>query len=130
MSSAVAVPDRSAISMSECLRLLQSTRLGRVTVGADGRRELVPVIYSIHGDAITFRAPKDSAVSNVPVESCVLFEADGLLGDVAWRVSVQGLLRSVDEPSWATHLRVVTLIVRSMVGDRFALDDRASWAWW
>lgn len=129
MSSAVVVPGHGQISACDCLLLLQSARLGRVAVCVDGRLELVPVIYSIQTDTITFRATQDSAVSKVPVGSRVLFEADGLHGEVAWRVNVQGLVRSVDEPSWATHLRVLTLTARSMAGDRFALDDRASWAW-
>jgi hypothetical protein len=129
MTHAVTVNDPGQLPVSECLRLLRSTRLARVVVSADGQLEVIPVIFSIQGDTITFRATEDSLVSTV-FGSPVLFEADGLHGEVAWRVTVLGLVRSVDESCQVTQLRMITLTPRSIAGDRFAFDDSAAWGWW
>jgi nitroimidazol reductase NimA-like FMN-containing flavoprotein (pyridoxamine 5'-phosphate oxidase superfamily) len=130
MTRVVAVNDRGQLPVSECLLLLHSTRLARVAACVDGRLEVVPVIFSIQGDTITFRTTQDSALSKVLVGSPVLFEADGLHGEVAWSVSVQGLVRSVDDFPCITRVLTVAMTACSITGDRFALDDPESWGWY
>jgi nitroimidazol reductase NimA-like FMN-containing flavoprotein (pyridoxamine 5'-phosphate oxidase superfamily) len=130
MTRAVAVNDRGQLPVSECLQLLRSTRLARVAACVAGRLEVVPVTVSIHGDTITFRTTQDSALSKVLVGSPVLLEADGLHGEVAWSVSVQGLVRSIDDFPCSTQVLTVAMTARSIIGDRFAFHDPASWGWY
>lgn len=129
VTHALAVNDRGQLSVSECLLLLRSTHLARVVVSVGGQLDVTPVIFSIQGDTISFRATENSSVSTVFVGFPVLFEADGLHGEVAWRVTVQGVVRSVDESCQVTRVLMITLTPRSIAGDRFVLDDSASWGW-
>jgi hypothetical protein len=125
----VTVNGTGRVPESECLLLLGSTRLAKVGARVGGRVEVAPVMLSIQKDEITFRTSHGSVLSKLSVGSPVLLEADGLHGDVAWMVCVEGIVCSIDEMPRCSQVVTVVMTVGSITGDRFALADPAAWPW-
>jgi nitroimidazol reductase NimA-like FMN-containing flavoprotein (pyridoxamine 5'-phosphate oxidase superfamily) len=100
---------------SECYRRLETHRLGRVVIIADGRAEIFPVNYAVHDHLIAFRtAPGTKLVPEVMWAAA--FEIDGVDSGtgVGWSVIAHGIAHDVTEADTPTAQVARRLLVRPM----------------
>lgn len=126
---------KEKLDPAECMRLLSSSRLGRLGMCTPAGPQILPVNHSVLDGAIIFRTQLDSAIAEGTEGSDVAFEADEL-DDVmqsGWSVLVTGraehvedadevaeLFRRMGEP-WAPGLRplVVRIHPAQVTGRKF-----------
>jgi nitroimidazol reductase NimA-like FMN-containing flavoprotein (pyridoxamine 5'-phosphate oxidase superfamily) len=90
------------IDETECLRLLRSTTIGRISVSAGALPVVVPVTYVLMGELILLRTVAASRLSTALDDAVVAFEVDDydFADHRGWSVMVQGrarLLKREDE---------------------------------
>ncbi len=105
-----ALPDQSiqVLSPEECLFLLGTRDLGRITFDVGGQPEIFPINYALEGRIVVFRTAPGTKLDSVP-KARIAFEVDDLdrkLG-VGWSVVVKG---RAEEVTWnpgrmAEHIR-------------------------
>ena len=88
------------LTRAECLKLLESQRLGRLAVISGGETPIIrPVnyVYDLATHSIAFRTAAGSKLHALRRATRAAFEIDGtdLTSGVAWSVIVQGLTREV-----------------------------------
>lgn len=92
----------SAIPPDVCLALLAGGLVGRVAfIGADGRQELMPVNFSVVGDAIYFRTHPSGPLSRLAAGlDNVAFGVDGIDSSSGrgWNVTARGAATRVTDP--------------------------------
>lgn len=103
-------PDQSieVLSRDECLLLLGSRNLGRITFSVEGQPEIFPINYAMEGQIVVFRTAPGTKLDFVPT-SKLAFEVDdwnAKLG-TGWSVVVKGLAEEVTRNPGRTaeHLR-------------------------
>ena len=99
-------PRLAAIDRDECIRLLGSTRLGRLAVlppNWSGAPVIRPVSYAFDpsSQSIVFRSAQGSKFTALLLSTAAAFEIDGLepTGDSGWSVIVEGPAEEVDSPN-------------------------------
>ncbi len=84
------------LDVEECWTLLSSAELGRIAlVEATGEPTVLPVNYSVHGDALFIRTGNDSKLWSIQTHPRVAIEVDGSVGAVQWSVLVRGTARQL-----------------------------------
>src|SRR4051794_21205108 len=108
------------LAETECLRLLESTSVGRVGVTIDALPAVLPVNYAMHGGAVIFRTISGTKLDAATANAVVAFEVDSGSNrqDGAWSVLVRGIAVEVSDPA---ELRAV----RSLSLESWAFDGRA-----
>jgi nitroimidazol reductase NimA-like FMN-containing flavoprotein (pyridoxamine 5'-phosphate oxidase superfamily) len=126
---------KETLEPKECLRLLSSTRLGRIGLCTPTGPQVLPVNHSLLDGAIVFRTDLYSVISQHTEEGTVAFETDELddLMSSGWSVHVTGraehvegsdemgdLFRRMGEP-WAPGQRPVLVRIHpaEVTGRRF-----------
>jgi nitroimidazol reductase NimA-like FMN-containing flavoprotein (pyridoxamine 5'-phosphate oxidase superfamily) len=82
----------AVIDEDECLALLTATTVGRVGFMHDGRIEIIPVNYRVHGRDVLVRTRESGILAALPDQPHVAFEVDHHddLGGTAWSVLLSG----------------------------------------
>ena len=118
--------DRAGLEIlpyDECLRLLSTVPVGRVSFLADGEIVVLPVNHVMDGHDPVFRTARGSKLSAAEGQEVVAFEADGYqeLTKTGWSVLVNGRAHAIyEEPEIQ---RLSRLCLRSWVGSA----DRPFW---
>jgi uncharacterized protein len=111
------------LSYDECLRLLGTVPMGRVSFFADGEIVVLPVNHVMDGQAPVFRTARGSKLSAAEGQDVVAFEADAYdeRTQSGWSVLVNGRACAIyEEPEIQ---RLVRLGLRPWVG----AADRPFW---
>jgi len=94
------------LDRDECIRLLGSTKLGRLAVlpaSWGGAPVIRPVSYAFDpsSQSIVFRSAHGSKLTALLLSTAAAFEIDGLepTGDSGWSVIVEGPIEEVDSPT-------------------------------
>ncbi|HMK96622.1 MAG TPA: pyridoxamine 5'-phosphate oxidase family protein [Acidimicrobiales bacterium] len=108
----------------ECLKLLREVKYGRVAVvTVDGRPEIFPVNFALHGRTVVFVTGSATMTSRAPLGH-VAFEADHIdpISHEGWDVVVSGegadITESVDQ---------LSLIARSERIEQWAPGKKEHW---
>jgi len=85
------------IDEDECFALLGTTTVGRVGFVNDGRIEIIPVNYRMHGRDVVLRTREDGILAGLPDEPDVAFEVDHHddLSGTAWNVLLSGTVEQM-----------------------------------
>ena len=85
------------VSLAECVRLLESTEIGRIAVATEAGPRIYPVNYHWDGEAIVYRTTPGSTLSRTGGQP-VAFEVDGsdLRDRRGWSVIALGEPEVVD----------------------------------
>ena len=98
------------LAENECLLLLNSRELGRITFEFKGRIEIFPVNYGVDGAVIVFRTSPGTKLEAVP-KTAVAFEVDSWDSEsgIGWSVIARGRAEEVTTNIGrvAEHLRWV-----------------------
>ena len=88
------------LSLTECVRLLESNELGRLAVSTDDGHRIYPINYHWDGEAVVFRTTPRSTIAANEGRDC-LFEIDGsdLRERLGWSVTALGVPNVVDATS-------------------------------
>ncbi len=87
------------LPFEECLRLLASVPLGRVSFCADGELVILPVNHAMDAQDVVFRTARGSKLAAAGEQGLVAFEADDYDRQArsGWSVLVTGRADMVDE---------------------------------
>ncbi len=87
------------LSRAQCLRLLGTTKVGRVGLTVGALPVVVPVDYRLWRDQVIFRTAEGSRLHRATTDAVVAFEVDALgTGEPwGWSVVVTGVARDVSE---------------------------------
>lgn len=102
------MPELETIPDQECVRLLQSHRLGRIALaGRDGRPLIFPVNYFFDEGVLVFRTDPGTKLDLAP-GAHVAFEIDGWDPDrgAGWSVVVKGISHDITDPGDARAQRM------------------------
>lgn len=85
------------IDEDECLALLTSTTVGRIGFVHEGRVEIIPVNYRVHGRDILVRTLEDGILAGLPAQPNVAFEVDHHddLAGTGWSVLMSGRVETM-----------------------------------
>ena len=100
MATSPPTHDVEDLDAAECLRLLETVRVGRVGVTVEALPAVFPVEYVVSEGAVVFRAVPGTTLDTATAGSVVAFEADatGTLDDpTRWSVLVRGIARPLTE---------------------------------
>jgi nitroimidazol reductase NimA-like FMN-containing flavoprotein (pyridoxamine 5'-phosphate oxidase superfamily) len=95
------------LGTSECRDLLEGGVVGRVAMATPVGPRIVPVNYSVHGDAIVFRTAPYSELSTYGWNTDLAFEVDRLDYEThqGWSVVAIGRAHVVDDPDEVQRIR-------------------------
>ena len=104
--------DRSGFELlarAECLRLLASTRIGRVGAHAGALPVILPVVFALDDKGVVIRVRAGSQLERATRDAVVCFEADDVdpSRGRGWSVAVTGEAREITEGAeleWARGL--------------------------
>ena len=93
------------ITEEECRRLLAAKETGRVAFVSDGRVQIYPVNYVMHGGSVMFRTSPYGAIGRVIVGQAASFEVDDFddFLQAGWSILVTGQARAADEDTLSTR---------------------------
>ena len=116
-------PQFVEISAEESLRLLGTTRVGRVGLSVGALPVILPVNFALFEGAVVMRTIPGTKLQAAAVGAIVAFEADGYEPDgrAGWSVMIQGQAREVSDPGELAQLRGLPLEAWALDGaaDRF-----------
>lgn len=106
--------DRTGIeilSIDDCRRLLDASRIGRIAVMADGAPLILPVNYRWHRGAVVFRSAAGAKVDAALHGAAVGFEIDAWDDELhtGWSVLVEGRAEEVFDPDQLEELEALGL---------------------
>jgi uncharacterized protein len=106
------------LSPEQCVGLLESRRLGRVSVSIGALPAILPVGYAVWDDSIVFRTAPGTKLSAALMGTVVGFEVDDAAEDLSsgWSVLVVGHANEIRDH--ATLERVHTLPLASWARER------------
>jgi len=86
-----------SLDRSECLRLLGTEQVGRLVMVDNGRPEIFPVNYVLHGDGVLFRTDVGTKLGSSTGRP-VAFEVDHIDPNAgpAWSVVIHGTAQRID----------------------------------
>jgi uncharacterized protein len=95
--------DRNGLEVlerEECLRLLATATLGRISVTSGGLPVILPVNFRLVGERIAFRTSIGSKLDAAACGAVVAFEVDEIdrFTHTGWSVLVTGTVREVTDP--------------------------------
>jgi nitroimidazol reductase NimA-like FMN-containing flavoprotein (pyridoxamine 5'-phosphate oxidase superfamily) len=95
------------LSTSECRDLLEGGVVGRVAMATPVGPRIIPVNYSVDGDAIVFRTAPYSELSTYGWDTELAFEVDHLDYEThqGWSVVAIGRAHVVDDPDEVQRIR-------------------------
>lgn len=95
------------LGVSECRDLLAGGLVGRVAMATPVGPRIVPVSYTVHGDAIVFRTAPYSELSTYGWDTDLAFEVDRLDYDAhqGWSVVALGRAEVMDDPEEVQRIR-------------------------
>jgi uncharacterized protein len=95
------------LGAAECRDLLEGGVVGRVAMATPVGPRIVPVNYSVHGDAIVFRTAPYSELSTYGWDTELAFEVDHLQYEThqGWSVVAIGRAHVVDDPDEVQRIR-------------------------
>ena len=98
-------PRLTELGEEECRRLLSTHGVGRIAVSTEAAPLIVPVNYSVVGDAVVFRT-QPGTVSLQGLGREVAFEVDRVDDALSqgWSVVVRGRAETVTDPDAVRHL--------------------------
>ena len=107
-----------SMSRGECLRLLGSVSVGRISFSDRALPAVVPVTFALDADRLVVRTAEDSRIARVVPGTVVAFEVDDVEPALhcGWSVTVLGRAASVQDPDEAARLR--SLVVPWAPGPR------------
>lgn len=127
------------LDRAECLRLLGSVPIGRISFTANALPAIQPVNFVVHEDHVVIRTRPGSKLDMAVRKTVVAFEADEYdrLGESGWNVTVVGTSDVVADPasivafndlplrSWAPGVRehFVTISMTIVSGRRIVNAD-------
>jgi uncharacterized protein len=121
----VAAPALRDLSRPQCVRLLATSRVGRIGVTLNGRPVILPVNFAVVDGCILFRTGFGTKLAVATTHMVVAFEADGYEtdGSAGWSVLVRGTCTEVTDPEELARMRSVPLDswVRDGAADRYVL---------
>ena len=139
--------DRSGLEIldrGECLRLLETARIGRIGITAGALPVVLPVRFQLQGDRIVFVAAIGSTLDGATRNAVVAFEADDVEPQscAGWSVTGTGLARDASAaelvefaeiglPRWAAWAddRLVVVSTERLSGRRIGpLAPQPEWA--
>lgn len=102
--------DRNGLEVldrAESLRLLASSRLGRIGITSDALPTVLPVAFHCDGRQILFRTGLGSKLEAATDNAVVAFEVDevDLASRSGWSVVVTGIARELTEPDEIAEAR-------------------------
>jgi nitroimidazol reductase NimA-like FMN-containing flavoprotein (pyridoxamine 5'-phosphate oxidase superfamily) len=99
------------MSGHECLRLLASSRLGRIIYTRQALPAVEPVAFALDGSDIVVKTDRDGKLAAATRQAVVAFEADFLdAGEYdGWTVTAIGRAREVTDPEEVSRLRSMRL---------------------
>lgn len=105
------------IAADECLRLLDTQKVGRVAVVLGNQPLILPVNYVLDGDTIVFRTDPGTKLYAASLER-VAFEVDEIdrQGRMGWSVLVQGVGQELKRSDGEVFERVQALPIVPWVG--------------
>ncbi len=77
-------------------KLIEGTKHGRLVVTVAGEPDIFPVNYAVGGRKLYLRTAPGNKLTEVTINSKVLFETDGILSDEAWSVVLHGTARVLE----------------------------------
>jgi nitroimidazol reductase NimA-like FMN-containing flavoprotein (pyridoxamine 5'-phosphate oxidase superfamily) len=88
------------LTVDECLALLSEEAVGRVALSTPAGVRIVPVNYTLYGEAIVFRTEPASELGAYGWDGDVAFEVDRLDYEQyqGWSVVARGQVRLVEDP--------------------------------
>jgi nitroimidazol reductase NimA-like FMN-containing flavoprotein (pyridoxamine 5'-phosphate oxidase superfamily) len=125
------------LNAEQCAELLLQMPIGRIGISIGALPVILPVNYSMDGDAIVFRTIRGTKLAAATSKTVVAFEVDSYENDgrSGWSVLVQGIASEVTDPrdlerepiaaleAWALAERadhVVRIWPQIMSGRRFS----------
>lgn len=96
------------LTTEECLDHLRAGEIGRMAFATPGGLRIVPVNYSVFGEAIVVRTSSYSELGSYAADSQVAFEVDDLdaVEQGGWSVVASGRLERVAEAEEIQQIRV------------------------
>jgi nitroimidazol reductase NimA-like FMN-containing flavoprotein (pyridoxamine 5'-phosphate oxidase superfamily) len=109
------------LSRSECMRLLESTPIGRVGVSIGALPVILPVNFAVVDGDIVIRTSAGTKLDAAAINLVVAFEVDGFdpVWHSGWSVLVQGVGEEVTDPDELQRLRHVRLAPWTGVNGHF-----------
>ena len=88
-----------ALTVEECLDLLQTQNLGRLAYVVDGKPRILPLNYAVHQGSVIFRTGYGDLLDTIHLQE-VEFEVDHGASDVGtgWSVIVHGVAEEIWRP--------------------------------
>lgn len=95
------------LTVDECLALLSDEVVGRVALSTPAGVRIVPVNYTVYGDAIVFRTEPASALGAYGWDGDVAFEVDRLdyERNQGWSVVALGRVMLIEDPDDLRRIR-------------------------
>jgi nitroimidazol reductase NimA-like FMN-containing flavoprotein (pyridoxamine 5'-phosphate oxidase superfamily) len=123
-----AVPEAIELNHEQCLRLLSAGVTGRVAVSTPDGPHIVPVNYSVVGEAVVLRTTPYSVLGSHGRGAMLAFEVDGVDHDRwrGWSVVARGRAEAVTDPVELERIRAVWE-PRPWVSGSRALHLRIPW---
>lgn len=89
------------LSQAECLRLLDSAKVGRVVYTEHALPSITPVNFALDGSAVVFRTSRGSRLARATDDVLVAFQVDRVDEDAkcGWSVVVTGVAATVHTAS-------------------------------
>lgn len=128
-----------ALEPAECMRLLSSTRLGRVGFTSSAGPQVLPVNHTVLDGSIVFRTELYTSLADGTRGSTVAFESDELDDRMrsGWSVLVVGRAEHVEDPDemtdvfrrmgqpWAPGSRplIARIVPSEVTGRRFDVSE-------
>ncbi len=100
------------LDKQECLKLLSTTRIGRIALSMSARPVILPVAFALTPSGIVVRTGEGTKLSAVVSNELVAFEADVVDESTrsGWSVAVTGLAREVTDLQELAQLEKLVLI--------------------
>ncbi|QIK64103.1 pyridoxamine 5'-phosphate oxidase family protein [Leucobacter viscericola] len=86
----------TVLSDTECWEHLATQRVGRLVTSVGDVVDIVPINFVVDGDTVVFRTAPGSKLSELTVNSSVVFEVDSFGETSGWSVVLRGRARALE----------------------------------
>lgn len=91
------------LSEDECWDRLAGEKLGRLVTRVDEVVDIAPINFVVDGRSLVFRTAAGRKLSELTINSSVLFEVDRFDAESGWSVIVRGHARAVEAEAEVLH---------------------------